>query len=65
VEQYLAEWLELGRRARIEQDQNPPPVVTRLRALKAEIKAAGSSPEHYLHDLDEAQASSKDHLIAA
>lgn len=36
VEVYLRDWLEYGRRAREEQDLNPPPAVIRLRALKAE-----------------------------
>jgi hypothetical protein len=33
-------WLEYGRRAREEQKRNPPPVVERLRALKAEREKA-------------------------
>jgi uncharacterized protein (DUF433 family) len=40
VEAYIADWLEHGRRAREEQDKNPPPVVLRLRALKAERRKA-------------------------
>jgi len=36
VEHYLETWLEWGRQMRQEQDRNPPPVVVRLRALKAE-----------------------------
>ncbi len=36
VTRYVEEWLEFGRRARAEQERNPPPVVARLRALKAE-----------------------------
>ena len=36
VEAYMKEWLEWGERMRAEQDRNPPPVVIRLRALKAE-----------------------------
>jgi len=40
VEAYIADWLEYGRRMRAEQDRNPPPVVVRLRALKAESQKA-------------------------
>jgi uncharacterized protein (DUF433 family) len=40
IEAYIADWLEYGRRMREEQDRNPPPVVVRLRALKAERKKA-------------------------
>jgi uncharacterized protein (DUF433 family) len=40
VEAYIADWLEYGRRMRAEQDRNPPPVVVRLRALKAESQRA-------------------------
>jgi uncharacterized protein (DUF433 family) len=36
VEAYMTEWLEHGHRMREEQERNPPPFVTRLRALKAE-----------------------------
>jgi uncharacterized protein (DUF433 family) len=36
VEAYLTGWLEYSERARKEQRRNPPPVVVRLRALKAE-----------------------------
>lgn len=36
VEAYMKEWLEWGERMRAEQDRNPPPVVVRLRSLKAE-----------------------------
>lgn len=36
VQQYLTDWLEYGRQARAEQQRNPPPVVTRLRALRAQ-----------------------------
>ena len=36
VEAYITAWLEWGDRMREEQDRNPPPVVIRLRALKAE-----------------------------
>ncbi|MDE3088261.1 MAG: DUF433 domain-containing protein [Chloroflexota bacterium] len=40
VDKYISDWLEFGRRAREEQDRNPPPVVQRLRALRAERIAA-------------------------
>jgi len=40
VEAYLLDWLAYGRRAREEQERNPPPVVLRLRALKAERQKA-------------------------
>ena len=40
IEAYIADWLEYGRRMREEQDRNPPPVVVRLRALKAERQKA-------------------------
>lgn len=40
VEAYIVDWLEYGRRMREEQDRNPPPVVVRLRALKAERQKA-------------------------
>jgi hypothetical protein len=40
VEAYMTGWLEYGRRAREEQKRNPPPVVERLRALKAEREKA-------------------------
>jgi uncharacterized protein (DUF433 family) len=40
VEAYIADWLEYGHRMRAEQDRNPPPVVVRLRALKAEGQRA-------------------------
>lgn len=36
INKYLEDWLEWGRRMREEQERNPPPVVIRLRALKAE-----------------------------
>src|SRR5256885_753517 len=36
IDAYMAGWLEYGRRMREEQERNPPPFVTRLRALKAE-----------------------------
>ena len=40
VEAYMKEWLEWGERMRAEQDRNPPPVVIRIRALKAERAGA-------------------------
>ena len=40
INAYLADWLEWGRRMREEQERNPPPVVQRLRALKAERESA-------------------------
>ncbi len=40
VDAYLEDWLEWGQRMREEQDRNPPPVVVRLRALKAEREKA-------------------------
>jgi uncharacterized protein (DUF433 family) len=40
VNAYLEDWLEWGRRMREEQERNPPPVVIRLRALKAEREKA-------------------------
>ncbi|MEK7440265.1 MAG: DUF433 domain-containing protein [Chloroflexota bacterium] len=36
VEAYIQDWLEWGERMRAEQNHNPPPVVVRLRALKAQ-----------------------------
>ena len=65
MDDYLARWLEFSRRARAEQDQNPSPAVTRLRALKAEIEASGLPPERYLREQAEKQASETGHLIAA
>jgi len=41
VSTYLAEWLEHGRRAREEQQRNPPPFAEKLRQLKAEREIAG------------------------
>ena len=40
IDAYMADWIEYGRRAREEQERNPPPVVERLRALKAERQKA-------------------------
>lgn len=39
VSAYVADWLEFGRRAREEQERNPPPAVVRLRQRIAERKA--------------------------
>lgn len=36
VENYLLDWLNFSRKMREEQAENPPPVVLRLRKLKAE-----------------------------
>ena len=36
VEDYLLDWLNFSRQMREQQAQNPPPVVLRLRKLKAE-----------------------------
>jgi uncharacterized protein (DUF433 family) len=45
MDAYIADWLEWGRRMGEEQDRNPPPFVTRLRALRAEReKAAMPNP---------------------
>jgi hypothetical protein len=43
VEAYLLEWLEYGRQAREEQRRNPPPVVLRMQALKAERQRAATA----------------------
>lgn len=40
LDAYVADWLEWGRRMREEQDRNPPPVVVRLRKLKAQQRRA-------------------------
>jgi hypothetical protein len=39
VSQYIADWLEWGRKMREEQRKNPPLAVERLRKLRAEMKA--------------------------
>ncbi len=36
VAAYLADWLEWGQQMRAEQNRNPPPFVTRLRAARRE-----------------------------
>lgn len=41
---YVDAWLEHGRRMREEQERNPPPVVVRLRKLKAARDDAVSPP---------------------
>lgn len=40
IDTYMTDWLEYSHQAREEQDRNPPPVVVRLRALKAERQKA-------------------------
>ena len=40
VEAYIADWLQWGRQARADQALNPPPVVVRLKAIKAEQQKA-------------------------
>jgi hypothetical protein len=40
IDAYITDWLEWGQRMREEQDRNPPPFVTRLRALRAEREQA-------------------------
>lgn len=65
VDRYLAKWLEFSRTSRAEQDENPLPVVARLRALKAEIEASGLAPERYLRERIEKQASDAEKLVAA
>jgi uncharacterized protein (DUF433 family) len=39
LDAYLADWLAFGHAARAAQEQNPPPVVLRLRQRKAEQQA--------------------------
>ncbi len=43
VEAYIVDWLEWGERMREEQNRNPPPVVVRLRALRAEREKAAKA----------------------
>ena len=38
VKAYLEEWIESGRRAQQEQERNPPPFVSRLRALRKQTE---------------------------
>jgi uncharacterized protein (DUF433 family) len=40
IHAYLEDWLEHGRRMRAAQEQNPPPVVVRLRTLAAQRQRA-------------------------
>jgi uncharacterized protein (DUF433 family) len=40
VESYISDWLQWGRQAREDQALNPPPVVIRLKAIKAEQQQA-------------------------
>jgi uncharacterized protein (DUF433 family) len=42
IDAYMTEWLEYGRRMREKQDKNPPPVIVRLRELKAQRQQANS-----------------------
>lgn len=44
IDAYMTDWLEYGHRAREEQDRNPPPIVVRLRALKAEREKTTATP---------------------
>jgi uncharacterized protein (DUF433 family) len=44
IDAYITDWLEWGQRMREEQDRNPPPFVTRLRALRAEREQAVATP---------------------
>jgi uncharacterized protein (DUF433 family) len=34
IDRYMTDWLEFGRKKRVEQDNNPPPIIIKLRALK-------------------------------
>ena len=45
VREYIANWLEWGRRMREEQNRNPSPAILRLRRIKAERKAAEEAAE--------------------
>ena len=47
VDQYLADWLEWGRRMREEQARNPTPVMLKLRRIKAERMAAERKTADY------------------
>ncbi|HEX8684749.1 MAG TPA: DUF433 domain-containing protein [Ardenticatenaceae bacterium] len=44
LDTYVADWLEYGRRAREEQERNPPPVAVRLRDLKAKHEDVVTTP---------------------
>jgi uncharacterized protein (DUF433 family) len=41
VARYLTDWIEFGRKAREEQQRNPPPGLRRLNQIRAERAAAG------------------------
>jgi len=41
MDAHTADWLVWGQRMGEEQEHNPPPVVVRLRALKAERQKSG------------------------
>ena len=40
IHAYMTEWIEYGRRMRVEQERNPAPVILRLRKIRAEREAA-------------------------
>ena len=44
LDAYLTAWIEHGQRMYAEQAANPPPVVQRLRRIRAEREAAGRQP---------------------
>ena len=46
VSQYIAEWLEWGRKMREEQQNNPSPVVQKLMKIKAQKKANDLKVSH-------------------
>ena len=46
VDQYIADWIAFGRRAREEQNRNPSPAILRLRKIKAERLAAERKAEY-------------------
>ena len=45
VSQYIADWLDWGRKAREEQQRNPPPGVARLTKIKAAQEALKKAHE--------------------
>ena len=45
VSAYMLRWIEYGRRAREEQERNPPPWLLRLRAAKAELEQEAAKAE--------------------
>ncbi|SRR6266496_3699769 len=47
VTKYLENWLEWGKHMREEQNRNPPPVILRLRALRAERERQARLDEHH------------------